>query len=371
VAIVIAGIIASTAVRYLGAIRTSSKVEETKQKMDALAFAIAGNPAVTNNGARADFGYVGDVGALPANLDALMTNPGSYTTWKGPYVSNRYTQLSDDYKRDAWGNLLTYSGGLTIQSSGGGSTLIRRLANSTSDLLINKISGAICDIDGTPPGPIYKDSLSVKLTYPNGAGAMLTKIVIPDAAGYFSFDSIPTGTQSLWVIYKPYADTISQPISVTPHASAAVASRYSHDYWYATPASSGALQFVSGSDTVSGTHCQDVSFWVCNTGGSSKTISTMTVSWGSPTAYYGTITWGATTVFNNGGSPRGVDATTYTFTASQTLAAGASVKIKVGEFRQKNTAGGGPKVSMDLVPFTIGFSDGSVLTFTTDNSCGG
>ncbi|MBI5265601.1 MAG: prepilin-type N-terminal cleavage/methylation domain-containing protein [candidate division Zixibacteria bacterium] len=368
VVMVISGILITVALKSVSSIKTSAKIEETRQEMEALGLAIAGNPSVTNNGARADFGYVGDIGALPPNLDALYQNPGGYATWKGPYVANHFAQLTDDYKRDAWGHFYTYSGGLTITSNGGG-TMIRQIAPTTSDLLFNSITGTICDIDGTPPGPSYKDSLSVVLTYPNGSGGMRTRIVPVDAAGYFAVDSIPIGNQDLKVVYRPQSDTIPRLVSVTPHSSLTVACRFDHDLWFNSVTSSGSLAFVSGSDTISGPHCENLSFWITNTGGSTASISSVTVSWSGVTAYYGTIVWGSTTIFSLGGSPRGVSGATYTLSPSQTLAAGASVRISVNDFRKSNNAGGGNMVGVGSVPITVRFSNGSTMTFTTDPGC--
>jgi hypothetical protein len=370
IAIVISGILATVAMKSMFSIYGTAKTEETKQEMESLAYAIAGNPPIVNNGVRSDFGYVGDVGSLPPNLDALYTNPGAYATWKGPYVSNRFAQTSDDYKRDAWGSLYEYTGGITLKSTGGGD-MIRQIAGSTSELLQNNITGTVCDIDGTPPGLTYKDSLTVTLVYPNGAGGLRTRTTAVDAAGYFSFDSIPIGNQNLTIVYKPLNDTMPRVVAVTPHSSVYAACRFGNDLWFAPATSGGSLALVNGSDTVSGTQCRNVGFWITNTSGSSVTISSIAVSWTSPTAYYGTIVWDATTVFNLDGSPRGVSNTNYTFSASQTLNAGQSVKISVNDFRKLNNAGGGSMVSMDTVPFTIRFSDGSALTFTTDQNCGG
>jgi hypothetical protein len=373
IAVVISGILVTVALKSLFSMYGTAKTEETKQEMESLAFAIAGNPSVVNNGVRPDFGYVGDVGSLPPNLDALYTNPGAYATWKGPYVANRFAQLTDDYKRDAWGDFYVFTGGITIKSTGkaGGPDMIRQITTKASDLLANKVTGAVCDIDGSPPGLTYKDSLTILFTYPNGVGGITTKSTTVDAAGYFTFDSIPIGNQDLKIVYRPSNDTMPRVVSVTPHSAVYAACRFGNDLWFAPPTSGGSLALDAGSDTVSGTQCRNLGFWITNTSGSSVTISSIAVSWTSPTAYYGTIAWGATTVFNFGGSPRGVTNTNYTLSTSQTLNAGQSVKISVNDFRKLNNAGGGNMVSMKTVPFTIRFSDGSVITFTTDQNCAG
>ncbi|MEA3297582.1 MAG: prepilin-type N-terminal cleavage/methylation domain-containing protein, partial [candidate division Zixibacteria bacterium] len=179
--VVIAGILASVTFRSAGKMSETVRVEETKQELDALAFAIAGNPELQNNGVRSDFGYVGDVGAMPANLDALKSNPGGYSTWKGPYINNRLSQISDDYKKDAWGVDYGYSSNVTITSNGSGSDIVRRLANSTDDLVRNTVNGVIVDVNGTPPGHDYKDSVSARLTIPDGSGSLVTKSSSVDA----------------------------------------------------------------------------------------------------------------------------------------------------------------------------------------------
>jgi hypothetical protein len=266
--------------------------------------------------------------------------------------------------------LYSYSGGLTITSSGGGA-IIRQIAGSTTELLRNSISGTVVDVDGTPPGLVYKDSLAVLLVYPDGTGGLRTRATAVDAGGFFSFDSIPIGNHNLTIIYTPLQDTMPRMVSVAPSSSVATACRFAHDLWFAPPTSGGSLTLISGSDTLSGSHCNTLGFWITNSSVAPVTITSMAVCWTSPTAYYGMIVWGATSVFNLGGSPRGVANTHYNLSVSQTLNAGQSVKIGVNEFRKLNSAGGGNAVSMETVPFTIRFSGGSVITFTTNQNCGG
>ena len=155
---------------------------------------------------------------LPSNaassLDDLVTNPGSYATWNGPYIQNRFSQITDDYKRDAWNSLYSYGGGVTITSTGSGSNIVRKLAASIDDLLINNVSGLILDTDGTPPGTTYKDSLQVQLIYPDGSGGTTIRTITPDAGGFFQVDSIPIGNQDVQVIYVPSGDTLRHFLSV-------------------------------------------------------------------------------------------------------------------------------------------------------------
>ncbi len=358
IVLVIAGILLTVAMRAGVTISQSGKVEETKKGMQDIEFAVCGNPTLENNGVRSDFGYVGDVGSLPPNLDALYSNPGSYGTWNGPYVKRRFQQDVTGFEQDAWGVNYQYSGGVGVTSTGSGSNIVRSFANSTADLLYNKVSGTITDRDGLPPGPTYKDSLSVRLTVPNGAGSLVTMSKHPDPSGYFLFDSIPIGNHDLQGIYTPTNDTLNAYVTVTPASTSFNPYRFSYSIW-----GTSAIGAVNGSDSVYGSPpCTDVSFWIVNNSGKSKTISSVTVSWGSPTSYYAQIYWGATQVFNLGGSPRGVSGTNYAFSAPQTIASGQKVRIQVLDFRANNTSGGGSPAAMSTSTITFVFSDGSSFT---------
>ena len=85
VVIIILGVIATVAVKSLTGVNDTVRIEETRQELSHLAWAIAGRPKLVSGGQRTDYGYVGDVGSLPVNLTALVQNPGSYSTWDGPY----------------------------------------------------------------------------------------------------------------------------------------------------------------------------------------------------------------------------------------------------------------------------------------------
>lgn len=218
--VIILGILSTVALKSLGKVNETARIEQTKQTMDRLANAIAGDPSVIANGQRASFGYVGDVGALPPSLDALVQNPGSYSTWKGPYIRDQFTAggANSSFKQDGWGNDISYSGTVTLSAASGGINLTRQIAGSVADLTINRITAVITDWDRTPPGTIYKDSLRCVLTHPNGAGAFANRTRYPDRGGRVQFDSVPVGVQDLVVIYVPTSDTLRRKIAVEPGA---------------------------------------------------------------------------------------------------------------------------------------------------------
>jgi len=218
IVIVIAAILATVAMRSAFFISKTAKEEETKQELEVLQFAIVGNPLLYNDNTRSDFGYVGDVGSMPANLDALFFNPGGYATWNGPYIKRRFEQDPDGYKQDAWGAAYTY-GGNSITSTGSGSNIVRELGTSINDFLINGVEGVVLDLDGTPPGIIFRDSIIVRLTYPNGIGGYSSVTTVPDIGGFFSFGSVPIGNHDIEIVYGPIADTLKRFVSILPKSS--------------------------------------------------------------------------------------------------------------------------------------------------------
>jgi len=360
--IIIAGILVAVALRSAVTVSDTAKVEETKKELDDLAFAIVGNPELQNNGVRSDFGYVGDVGSMPPNLDALHSNPGSYSTWNGPYIESRFSQDSDDFKKDAWGVLYQYSAGVTITSTGGPG-IVRKLANSTADLLLNQVSGVVYDIDGTPPGSTYNDSVVLRLTIPNGTGGMLTKTSNPDAGGYFSFDSIPIGNHDIEVVYLPDNDTLKRFVSVLPNSSLYSEYYLAANVWYDSSGYSSSLTKVAGSDSLYN-DCHGFFFWIENNTGSQVSVDSVTLTWSSPTAYYRYIKWDGTTVFNENNHRAG-SGEKVGFSSTQTINNGETLRVDFDAF--KVTPTGGSNVDMNNVTFTVEFSDGSTVIVTTGN----
>lgn len=356
--IVIAGILASVAIRSVSTISDTARLEETRQEMDQLAFAVAGNPELINNGHRADFGYVGDVGALPPSLDALHSDPG-YATWDGPYISNEIVQIDNDYASDAWGAPYSFSG-TTITSNGSGSPIVRRIADSNAELLTNSMSGVVLDIDGTPPGTVYNDSLVISLTYPDGAGSYQTDSTQPDMSGYFSFSGIPIGTHTLSVIYYPNNDTLNRFVAIPPASSPHTEIRIGSDLWVPTSGTGSGLEEVGGSDTVV-TDCNGFYFWIENVSSSPITVSSITMVWSSPTAFYRWVYWDGIEVVDRP-NPLVASGETVIFSTAQIIDPGEQVPVMIDDFRSHTT--GGPTVEINDAEFELLFSDGSSITVT-------
>lgn len=228
IVIVVLGVIAAVAMKKMEPAIESARYEQTKKELDELAYAIVGNPELYANGARTDFGYVGDVGSLPPNLDALVTNPGSYATWDGPYMSNNFG--ATDYNTDGWGTAYSLSG-TTVTSTGSGSNIDKLFANSSAELLSNSLQGTIADANMTLPGTVYKDSLLVQFIYPNGTGGTTIAGVSPDANGYFSISNLPVGNHTLRIIYIPESDTVTYPTTIYPGRTAKLNILFPADLW--------------------------------------------------------------------------------------------------------------------------------------------
>jgi len=231
--VIILSILSTVALKSLSKVNETARIEQTRQTMDRLAIAITGDPSVIADGQRASFGYVGDIGALPPNLDALVINPGSYSTWKGPYIHDQFTSggASSAFKQDGWGNPIICFGSVSLSSSGGGVNLTRQIARSAAELMLNRINVVVTDWDRTPPGPTYRDSLRCILTHPNGSGGMANRKKYPDRGGLVQFDSVPIGLHDLYVVFTPTADTLHRKIAVEPGTSPYVEMPLYRDSW--------------------------------------------------------------------------------------------------------------------------------------------
>lgn len=231
--VVILGILAAVGSTYLVPTIERQRFEDTRREMDRLAIAITGDPSLLSGGVRTDYGYVGDVGAMPPDLSALVTNPGGYATWDGPYVTDDFSidGSSSEYLRDGWGNSYSYSGGNTILSTGNGNTLTRTIFSSLDKLVQNSVSFAVIDIDNTPPGSTYRDSVRCVLTYPDGSGSYTSNSRIPDTGGYVNFDSIPIGVHTLRIIFETTGDIITRRVNVNPGDHYYCEIQFSDDIW--------------------------------------------------------------------------------------------------------------------------------------------
>ncbi len=225
--IAVIGIITSVATVKLFSSLETSRFEATKTEMQSLAYAITGNPEVYTDGARSDFGYVGDIGSLPPNLDALASNPG-YSTWDGPYIKADFG--SNDFKQDSWDVDYIYSDTL-LRSTGSGANIDKLFVSRSSDLISNSVTGFLLDANSEMPGVVFNDSISINLIYPDGSGGNATTSINPNANGEFSFSGIPVGNHTLRVIYIPESDTADFSLCVMPAGDTKIEILFPADLW--------------------------------------------------------------------------------------------------------------------------------------------
>ena len=224
---IIMGILGGIATMKFMSTSEAARHQATQAELEALAGAIMGAPAAYTAGARSDFGYVGDVGSLPPDLNALVANPG-YATWHGPYIKGDFA--ADDYTRDAWNGNYVYTDTL-LRSTGSGSNIDKIFAPSRAALLSNMVSGVLYDADQEVPGASHKDSLTVALIYPNGSGGQTTATAALGSGGNFSFTGVPIGNHILRVIYRPDTDTITVSVCVTPGSRIKLDIVFPADLW--------------------------------------------------------------------------------------------------------------------------------------------
>jgi prepilin-type N-terminal cleavage/methylation domain-containing protein len=363
--VVIIGILSAVAMRSVQSSIDSSRIRETQAEMDELIAAIAGNPELHNNGMRADFGYVGDVGALPTSLDDLIANPGGYTTWKGPYVGRRFAQDTDGFKKDAWGGDYTFSGGVMLASTGGGSVpMTKSAAPLATDLTATPISGTITDAAGNPPGD-SSVAVTISVSYPNGAGSMTSTSTNPSAGGSFTINNIPVGIRALTAAYRATNDTVVTYASLLPKTGATVSMRLPGAPFAASGGgggggSTGGLEFVVGS---SSSPSSSIYFSIWNSSASSITVTSLTANY-TTVAYYRYIRWGAGNTVFDSNNPRAASGETVNFSSPQTLNPGQSVQVRIETFNP-NINGTGSSVAFSNEIFTVNFSDGSWIAFNS------
>jgi len=173
----------------------SQEIDTTKENMIKLKEAMVGNPAQISNGVRTNFGFVGDLGQLPPNLDSLI----SYTNTKGetfgPYLSGGIDPQS--FKKDVWGTKedpqgtdFIYTSTIITDAFGRReSAIIKSLGSdhavggtgTAEDIQIlidaNEVfsaSSASCNIlvrYVTPPASLFTANITVHIVYKNGEGA--------------------------------------------------------------------------------------------------------------------------------------------------------------------------------------------------------
>lgn len=172
----------------------SQVIDTTKERMTRLKEAMVGNISQINNGVRSNFGFVGDLGQLPPDLDALISYKNANETFFGPYLSGGIDPLL--FKKDAWGTKedpqgtdFIYTSTITTDAFGRReSAVIKSLGSdhavggtgTAEDIQLtidsNEVlpaSSASCNVllrYITPPTSTFDANITVHIAYKNGDG---------------------------------------------------------------------------------------------------------------------------------------------------------------------------------------------------------
>ncbi len=342
----------------------------TVDRLADLQRAVSGDPVIVVDETRTAFGYVGDMGNLPATLTDLWikdTQPAfTFDTtkktgagWNGPYVTLETIEALAALMKDGWGNGLSYSNSpFTDATFGAGAK--GKLASLGPDFslgngdditvnffnseVVSRVQGFVRDNKGNVvPG------MDITLNYAQN-GVLTSSTATTDSLGYYFFADIPFGNRSL---------------TVEPR-----------------------LVLAAGTAVVKGGNNDDVEFFVKNFASEDITITSMTFDYSiDPPAYFNRLRVDGSTVYNSS-NPRLGTGDTVNFSGKTAkgrgtveeslpirlqspitdvadiqigkIGKGSSMKIQMQNFVDTQT-GGGTAVDMSGVIFEITFSDGSMI----------
>lgn len=346
----------------------------TQEKLQSIKKAVIGDANLTSNGLRISFGYLGDTGSMPPNLDSLVlkgTQPdfslnsavGVGAGWNGPYLSGGFAP--DAHRIDEFNNPLDYLASEYTNSNG--QVVVARIRSAGRDRALDtaddyalemfkneSLSTVTGYVKNSGEQPIR--NVPVTINYPKD-GVLSNTTVSTDSNGFYRFDNIPFGIRSL---------------SILPR-----------------------LVMANGS-AVTDDDGENVKFRVTNFSPDDVSITSLTAVYAStPPAYYEKVRIGNSKVFDSAASKscRAGSGTVVTFTpiavqgskmtpeppltvhvASATTTVpdiiigkggkkpGHTIIIELRKFRD-DPCKGGKKVDLVGVPFTVTFSDGSVVSF--------
>ena len=202
-----------------------ARVEATQTEAQALYEAMVGE-----NTSGVSFGFVGDIGRLPASFQELAQQGSlpSYTTstargigmgWRGPYVNSGTS--TTDYLTDAFGQDYTGASSGQVRSAGPDGVF-----NTADDIVYppsaptigGTVTVTVKTIDAkTGKTLVDPNGYSVELHYAsNGAEATLT-----DTSSPYSFTNVPMGVHAIRVLKNGASAVAEDTVVVRPGGSAA------------------------------------------------------------------------------------------------------------------------------------------------------
>ena len=222
IVVAIMGIITSVALKNLGKTDDRVKYESSLTELQALKIAIIGDENARQNGERVNFGFVGDIGGLPATLDALVSRGslGISTLdtlkllaygWNGPYVNAPFTSDAAGFKTDGWGNEYIYS--IVQYSIAPGDTVVAKISSLGADgasggtgydadifveimkdQVLADVTGSVIEISGNPV-----PAANARIYEPDGVGGLTSKSAFTDAFGNYTIKNVSQGVRAITV----------------------------------------------------------------------------------------------------------------------------------------------------------------------------
>ncbi len=197
-----------------------SRFDETVRRLQVLRKGLVGDVSLKNGKTRSDFGFLGDIGAIPTaaqGLTSLISNPGvpAYAIntsarfglgWNGPYIKSDDTGSS--YLNDAWGNPFVYAPTATpptVTSLGAdgvaGGTGYN--ADITMQLPANTLTSTVHGFI-LKGGLQWSGAADIVLNQADGTGNLTqqTVSITASAKGHFMFSNVPMGVRSA-TVYVP------------------------------------------------------------------------------------------------------------------------------------------------------------------------
>ena len=230
VVMMVLSLILTAAVKTWDVTLERSRFETTRRKLNQISEVIVGNPDYIVSGNRVDFGYVGDVGALPQVLDDLVRRPVGFPedgTWRGPYLRSTFNESPTGFRTDGWGDSIIYNtDSLFIRSYGGRGLVeqerwLTRTLGYTRDALINQtVSGRVLDVRGVAPDNAIFNNADVRVEFSGPQGGLMQNFpVFLQRDGQFEITNVPQGNLfELRVVHtfvRPPVDSVVARRTVT------------------------------------------------------------------------------------------------------------------------------------------------------------
>ncbi len=357
VVLLIIGILSTVALRTIDTTRDRGLFDQTTKEMKDIIYAMVGNPNLTANGRRVDFGFYGDMMRLPYDLRELVENTTGSPNWHGPYLRLGFLQDTIGYRLDAWGNPYTYDPDQgTIATLGNGKyPMTMRIVDSIAHLTSNVIFGNVTDGENNPPGD-KATTVVIKLFFPDGT----TYFTQPDPGGFYEFSPTTHGPIHIGnhkiVASRPGGDSIVRWVTVAPRSKVAIDFRFSrpfHNY----------LKMVAKPELFANNTGFNIQ--VINVGSEQVLVSSIAFLEAPLNTYMGALLikgdegeWGTNY------SPRVGKGDTATVSPSYGIEPNGTEVVSFSFYEFYNQPTGGDTVHINGKTFRFRFSDGSEITVT-------